>query len=266
MRLSNLHTHTTFSDGVSSPRETAQSAVKKGFASLGFSDHSEDLFDPSFHPSPGKDLPYRTAIEELKREYEGTLPIFCGIEKDYYTREDLSPYDFVIGSVHYLAWEGEYIPLDVTENIQRDWIWKHGRGDRNELARRYYDLVAANAATGNFQIQGHFDLINKFGLFDENDEVYQKIALEALDEVLKRIPYIEINTGAVARGYRKVPYPDALFLRYIREKDGKMVISSDAHSSDTLDFYFPESRSLLKESGFSSCWQLEKGAFQEVDL
>ncbi|HIZ55853.1 MAG TPA: hypothetical protein H9671_06570, partial [Firmicutes bacterium] len=38
--LSNLHTHSCFSDGRDTPEEIVREALRKGFISLGFSDHS----------------------------------------------------------------------------------------------------------------------------------------------------------------------------------------------------------------------------------
>ena len=40
MRFSNLHTHSTFSDGKNTPEEIVLSAIEKNFLSIGFSDHS----------------------------------------------------------------------------------------------------------------------------------------------------------------------------------------------------------------------------------
>ncbi len=48
MRFSNLHTHTTFSDGVGTVRENIESAIAKNMLSLGFSDHSFTACDTSY--------------------------------------------------------------------------------------------------------------------------------------------------------------------------------------------------------------------------
>ncbi len=266
MRHSNLHTHTTFSDGKNTPREMVEKALELNFSSLGFSDHSEFLFDRDFKPASGKDLPYRNEISEIAKEYEGKLDILCGVERDYFTLDDVSHYEYVIGSVHYIRPEGEVVPLDWSEKIQRDWIEKSGRGDKNELAKRYYELVAEFAMEGSFQILGHFDLINKFGLFDDGDETYRKIALEALDEVLKKDVFIEVNTGAISRGYRKDPYPDAFFLRYIKEKGGRLVLNGDSHSADALNTHFDPSVEMLSKIGFSSLWQLKRAGWEEISI
>ena len=43
--LSNLHTHSTFCDGVNTPEEIVKSAVERGFSSVGFSGHGYTDFD-----------------------------------------------------------------------------------------------------------------------------------------------------------------------------------------------------------------------------
>ena len=44
---SNLHTHTTYCDGKSTPEQIVLSAIKHGFDSIGFSGHGYTDFDPS---------------------------------------------------------------------------------------------------------------------------------------------------------------------------------------------------------------------------
>ena len=48
MRYTNLHTHTTFSDGAHTIAENIASAVEKNMLSLGFSDHSFTPKDPLY--------------------------------------------------------------------------------------------------------------------------------------------------------------------------------------------------------------------------
>lgn len=48
MRYSNLHNHSTYSDGKSTMEENIQAAIRKNMHSLGFSDHSFTACDPSY--------------------------------------------------------------------------------------------------------------------------------------------------------------------------------------------------------------------------
>jgi histidinol-phosphatase (PHP family) len=47
-------------------------------------------------------------------------------------------------------------------------------------------------------------------------------------------PVFEINTGAMAKGYRTSPYPAEDQIKYIQNKGGILVLSSDSHSTDTI--------------------------------
>jgi histidinol-phosphatase (PHP family) len=55
-------------------------------------------------------------------------------------------------------------------------------------------------------------------------------------------------------------------LREIRERGGKLILSSDSHSKDTLTFYFDESLELLRENGFKSIITYKNGSFEEVGI
>ena len=43
-----LHIHSTYCDGKSTLRESVDSAIEKGFATIGFSGHSYTFFDESY--------------------------------------------------------------------------------------------------------------------------------------------------------------------------------------------------------------------------
>ncbi len=266
MRHANLHAHTLYSDGKSSQEEMLKAAIACGFVSMGVSDHSETPCDFSYCARASQYPSYCQEARELKEKYSDRIEYFCGLEKDAFSQVDPEMFDYLIGSVHYVFWDGEYTPVDLSRDCQEKLISKHGRGEKLELAKRYYDTVVSHAQKSQFPIQGHFDLISKFGLFDDAGERYQAIALEALDEVLKIVPYFEVNTGLIYRGYRNVQNPEDFLLRRILEKGGKVLLSSDAHCPEGLAFGFDDMVEKLRDLGFSSIWQLRRLGFQEVPL
>ncbi|MBR2634609.1 MAG: histidinol-phosphatase [Clostridia bacterium] len=266
MQYSNIHTHTTYSDGKNSPEEMARKAISLGFVSLGFSDHSETVYDAPYCLS-NSDIPsYRDHIRSLSRQLEGEIEVLCGIEKDALSEIDPEGFDYVIGSVHYLVRGEDWISIDRGEHFQKKALAEHFGGDRMEFAKRYYEAVVNHAYTKSFSVLGHFDLITKFGFFDDLGEAYEKLAQEAMEEVLRYVPYVEINTGAISRGFRNDPYPSRFLLELVLKKGGRVVVNSDAHCAEHLDTHFDKSLSLLREVGFSSLWQLRKGGFAELSL
>ena len=102
MRFSNLHTHTIFSDGKGSVRDNIESAILKNMSSLGFSDHSFTACDTSYCMKLEDYKNYRKVLAEMKEEYKDRLPVFTGIEKDYYSEIDASEFDYVLASIHYI--------------------------------------------------------------------------------------------------------------------------------------------------------------------
>ncbi|MBQ8204154.1 MAG: histidinol-phosphatase [Clostridia bacterium] len=242
MITQDLHIHTVFSDGKNTPEEMVLSAIKKGLKVIGFSDHSYTCFDEEYCIKKDSIDEYICEIENLKVKYRDKIKILCGIEQDYYSDIPTHNLDYVIGSVHYVKKDGEYIPVDNTAAHLSDAAKKHFGGDVYALVEEYYCLVGNVAERTNADVIGHFDLITKFSekeaLFDKNHPRYISAWKEAVDKLLPfNIPF-EINTGAISRGYKTTAYPDEDIIRYIKENGGKFILSSDSHSADTVAFDF----------------------------
>lgn len=266
MTHTNFHTHTTFSDGKNTPEEMVQKAVELGLSAIGISDHSETLFDRDYCMAKGRYLAYQKELCRLKGLYRDQIDVFCGIEQDSASpRDRLENFDYVIGSVHYIPVDGEHYPVDHYEKLQWQAIESWGKGDKMEYARRYFDQVAENAVRGGFSILGHFDLVNKFSLFDPEDDAYRTLALSALDTVLGEDLVIEVNTGGLARGYKKL-YPAPFLLSRIREKGGKIMLNGDSHSAETLTSFFDDTVKQLLAIGFSSLYQWSRDGWKEVNI
>jgi histidinol-phosphatase (PHP family) len=68
--LFNLHTHTNFSDGSEPPEKYVEEAIKQGFHTLGFSDHSPVPFENTFAIREGKVQDYCDLIRDLTKKPE----------------------------------------------------------------------------------------------------------------------------------------------------------------------------------------------------
>lgn len=268
--LQNLHTHSTFCDGKDTPEETVKRALALGFDSIGFSEHAPAHFSASYERMLEGNVRYREEITRLKREYAGQIEIFLGLEQEMYAKSELSHYDYVIGSVHYLLMDGEYVGFDRGVEEVHDLIATRFGGNGLSLARAYYAALSTLPAHGNFDIVGHFDLITKLCektfLFDADSKEYRAYALEAVDALVKKIPIAEINTGAIARGNRTSPYPAPWILKAWREKGGKIVISSDCHNNLYLAHAFRDAIALARECGYRETQVLTRDGFLPVSL
>ncbi len=268
--FSNFHTHTSYCDGKCSPEEMAQAAIALGCPSLGFSGHSYTDFDTSYCMSQEDTKLYISEITALKERYSGKLEILLGIEQDLLSDSSTAPYDFVIGSAHYVKKSGEYIPVDESEAILRDGVNRLWNGDFYAMARDYFALMATVAARNDIDFIGHFDLLTKFNangaMFNEDDARYKNAALEVLKALCEKDTVFEVNTGAMFRGLRSIPCPAPFMLRAINGFGGRVILSSDSHDARSLCYAFPETAELLRLCGFKSVLTLEGGKLNPVKI
>ncbi|MBR0203368.1 MAG: hypothetical protein IJQ56_03275, partial [Synergistaceae bacterium] len=71
----------------------------------------------------------------------------------------------------------------------------------------------------------------------------------AADKLIPTGRPFEINTGAISRGYKTVPYPSREILKYLAANNGKVILSSDSHSKENLMYKFPECEELAESLG-----------------
>ena len=268
----NLHTHSTFCDGQNTPEEMVQAAIAQGLLSLGFSGHSFTPCDPSYCMLPESTAAYRAEILRLREVYRGKIELYLGVERDFYTDQEeyLPPYDYVIGSVHYLFKGRCCLPIDHARQTLEEAVRQLYGGDWMSLIRDYYELVARMPARVHPDIVGHFDVITKFNeggcLFDEDSRIYQHLAMEAMDAVLAHTRLFEINTGAIARKKRTAPYPALFLLRHLHHRGGEVILNSDCHNAEYLQCAFPLAVDLARAAGFTHAKILLHGQFTDVPL
>lgn len=254
MKLQNLHTHSVYCDGKNTMEEMVETAIQKGFSSLGFSSHSYMPFANGAGLKPEKKQEYLAEIARLKEKYRGTLDIFAGIEFEMLSEDDLKGYDYTIGSCHYFEFDGKKVNFDCSAGDLLGVIDTYFDGDGMKMVKEYYRLTTLLPKYHNFDIVGHFDIVTKncekINAFDINSKEYLNIAKEALVYLCETIKIFEINTGAIARGYRSLPYPAKELLKEIKLHGGMVTVSSDCHNRDFLDCWYKEAFALAQECGF----------------
>ena len=271
--LQNLHTHTTYTDGKDTPEALVLEAIARGFESLGFSEHSALCCSRSPKQlTADRAAAYKSEIAALKKKYAGQLELFCGLEFDFHSEpEDALGYDYCIGSVHCLELDGGTVAsFDYNLENTLKYIDVHFGGDGMAFAKAYYETLARLPERGRFDIIGHIDIVTKNnelgGFIDTASKTYLDAALTAIHALRGKIPFFEVNTGAISRGYRTAPYPQIELLRELRACGFGALITSDCHNKDYLDHAFPEARELLLATGFTSKFILTANGFAEVAL
>ena len=253
----NLHTHTTYCDGKNTPEELILEGLEKGFTSIGFSAHTLTPFVSWYCMTEENTIAYKKEIRRLKEKYKGVMDVYLGAEQDYFSIDDLDDYEYVIGSVHYLNNTCNDDEIDIKDpKVLIDRIDRFYDGNPLALARKYYELVALlPSKLSKLDVIGHYDLILKSSeieeVIDTKNPTYRKYALDSMEYLSKKGYIFEVNTGAVARGIRSNPYPESWLLKHLREFNGKIVITSDCHYKEKLDFYFEQAIEYVKSCGFN---------------
>ena len=264
---SNLHCHTIFSDGVNTPEEMIQAAIECGMVTIGFSEHSTTPGQMRYCMRPSAVEAYKREVTRLKAKYAGQIEVVLGLELDARSEiRDRADYDYVIGDIHDIAVPGGFSSVDGSAEEQRRCMEEHCGGDAIEYACRYYDAYVESIRRMRPDILGHFDLLTKFGLFDERDPLYRAIAADALHKCMEVCSIVEMNTGAISRGYRKLPYPADFLLREIRDCGGEIILSSDTHAADTQTCFFEESLEILRKVGFDHITLWRGGSFDKTEI
>ena len=260
----NYHTHTTWCDGADGAETMVLAAIEKGFAELGFSSHA--MFPEAelgWTLTEAKIVPYFREIRGLARRHAGEIGILCGVEADYVpgpaagggaasggagAAPDRAVYarfapDYVIGSVHFVtAPDGFRIPVDMSPDSLFCGIIDHFGGDAEAFVKEYFRLEREMAAKFDFDLVGHPDLVRKFNAkhpwLDENAPWYLDELERTADALAASGKPVEVNTGAISRGWMDDVYPSRRFRDALRSRGVRFVLSSDAHSAHALDCAF----------------------------
>ncbi len=265
--LSNVHTHTIFSDGADTVEEMALAAIQRGFVSLGVSDHGRS-YDPVGMAEEGA---YCAEVRRVKEKYAGQIEIALGCEHEAFTCDaDLSLYEYVIESVHFLCSDGVYTQVDDSAAVLRRAIDRFYGGDPYAMCRDYFDRVNRSMLQPEADIVGHIGLISKFHeqqpLFDHQDRRYVRYAAETIALAAERDLLVEINSGAMSRGYRSAPYPYPEQLKLLKELGGRITITTDCHRAQWIDYGMDASLALARAAGFRETWIWQGGEFTAKGL
>jgi len=254
--LVSYHNHTNWSDGAPTLAAQIQAARGLHLDELGISDHYVLHPQGEVEWSMALDLLGDYVFQLRAAAHETTdLTIRVGIEADYFpeTIDDLRarlapfPFDYVIGSVHYV---GDF-PID--EDARKwDVLTKE---ERNTQWRGYWQRITALAESRVFDFVAHLDLPKKFGHRPTVDLSPEEGV--ALDAIAAAGMAIEINTAGwslpAAEGY-----PSLALLRAARKHGIPLLINSDAHFPDFLIRDFDRARELASAAGYTELVRYER--------
>lgn len=252
--LPDYHTHTArCGHAAGEPEDYVKAAQAIGLTALGVADHLPLLprHDPELTMRLDELDDYIADVQALQQAHPGY--VLLGVEADYRpdTIDEVAavlgehPFDYVIGSVHFLGGWGFDDPRHV------DLYRSH---DINELWREYLDLVGQAAETGLFTILGHLDLLKKFG-YHPGDSVRPELE-RLVERVARAGVLVEINTGGLRKPAGEA-YPSAEILALLHRAGVAVTFGSDAHRPSEVGRDFEQAVRLARSAGYRSFAALE---------
>jgi histidinol-phosphatase (PHP family) len=277
--LSNYHTHCNLDDGEGTLEEYVLSALSKGFSALGFSCHTPGKLQDGWHMRT-EDFPwYLDEINRLRDLYRDRIELYIGLELDFLEdteelvgQEYRDQVDFTIGSVHLMRHgpSGKYLSVDGPKEEFNALLQDRFAGDMKAFGTHYFSLVERLMHLHQFDILAHCDLIKKHNgnhdYFDPAAPWYHKAMSHLLKVAQKEHVRLEVNTGGIARGAIGETYPSFDHIVECAELDIPLTLSSDAHQSSHIDYYFAQADDQLVQAGYKTLDVLQHGMWQSVSI
>ena len=142
--------------------------------------------------------------------------------------------------------------------------------DIEAISESYYSAFAEYLTWRRPDVVGHFDLLTKYDEMGERyflgNPTHDRIAEHFIERVAREGMLFEVNTGAIARGYRTSPYPSVNLLRKIKDSGAPITLTSDCHNAEYLDCHFRETKSMLYDIGFRETVVLYNHKFTKMPL
>ena len=261
MTLTDYHTHLRPDVTDASPQRYfteanvlryLESAAASGVTELGFSEHVhrfKQALDVWRHPfweeNAVDDLDdYCAFVQEMKRAGHG---VKLGLEVDYIPgREeqiaaliDGRPFDYVVGSVHFIADNAvDHAGYDAWMGSSSDEVWE-----------QYFRTLGDAAASGLYDILAHPDLVKVWGaerpVPSHDRRRFYELAMEGIAgaEIA-----IEVSTAGLRKPVAEI-YPSRELLQMCLDVGRPVALSSDAHEPQQIGYEYESALRLLREVG-----------------
>lgn len=259
--LTDYHVH-TFRCGHAGgeSRDFVLRALDLGLSEIGFTDHIPLYFlpvearDPRLAMSEDRFEDYLEEVKTLRKEFGGSIVVRLGLEADYaegYEDDlrrwlDRAEWDFVLGSVHWVA--GDWI--DAPGSAAR-----FDREGTDRLYREYYRLLAKAARTRLFDVLSHFDLPKKHG--HRPAVPVEDAEGEAIAAVSEAGCAVEISSAGLRKPVGEA-YPEPRLLERIARAGIPVTFSSDAHAPAEVGWGYEQTVPLALSCGVSRFVTIEK--------
>jgi histidinol-phosphatase (PHP family) len=232
-----------------------EAASERGIEELGVAEHihrfvqSLDIWQHPWYRYWARD-----DVDEYC-EFVRSQGLKLGIEADFLVgREDRvanlldgRPWDYVVGSVHFMGEDA--VDLRGAPDWESFDIWR--AGDPEKVWRLYFETLGEAARTGLFDILAHPDLVKVFGNrvpVPEGD--LRRFYERAMDGIAESDVAIEVSTAGLRKETGEI-YPAAAFLEMCLDAGRPVALSSDAHTPEQIGHEYEQALEWLTDLGVS---------------
>jgi histidinol-phosphatase (PHP family) len=242
-----------------------EAAAAHGISELGFSEHvyrfreALDIWRHPFwqecaHDSLDEYVEFVSAIEGVKLGLE--VDWIPGREEALAGLIDGRPWDYIIGSVHFVADRAvDHDGYDIWESSDPDEVWS-----------AYFTAVGEAAASGLFDVLAHLDLVKVWGRARPHPprppRAYYELAMPAIEAADVAI---EVSTAGLRKPVGEI-YPAPELLRMCVEAGKPVALSSDAHEPETIGHGYEHALAALREAGVDRLCVFNRRARTEEPL
>jgi histidinol-phosphatase (PHP family) len=224
-------------------------AAAAGIAELGASEHVHrfrQALDVWRHP-----FWVEQATDDLDAycDFLAASPLRVGIEADHIAGAeeriadllDGRPFDYVIGSVHFIG--------DGAVDHEGYDVWRTEGEDPERVWSRYFEALAGAAKSGLFDTLAHPDLVKVWGRdrpLPEGD--LRRFYEPAVDAIADAGVAVEVSTAGLRKPVGEI-YPAREFAALCVEAGVPFTLSSDAHVPEHLGYEFDRAVEFMRSLG-----------------
>ncbi|MDR1857187.1 MAG: histidinol-phosphatase [Desulfovibrio sp.] len=264
MILADLHTHTCYSHGATTPEEMYAAALDKGMTLLGFTEHSprpegfnytHEYRDQLTAHMPDYIGEVRALRASPRSGSNGPCEVLLGQEMDWLEGQlqfteaacRAYDYDYLLGSVHFLGTWGFDDVADAWEGLSQE--------ECDKIYEAYFSAWNDMIASGLFQIASHPDLIKIFSV-DQfhiwlNRHKSQELLKESLYKLKTQGMAMEISSAGLRKPCQEI-YPAPLIMSLAAQCGVDVSFASDAHAPADIGYAFPRLATYAQAFGFKN--------------
>jgi histidinol-phosphatase (PHP family) len=269
MPLSSFHGgHSHYGHATGEVSEIAAVAAAKGFVAYGFTEHFQTppmamTPDVALNEQLARFDEYATDVLAERGKHEFVL---LGTEIEYirgaleWTKAQTShwPFDYLVGSVHYVRLDDTDILIDWKRSRVEDALRIAGGPEQLQLV--YYQHLLELVEWKIAAVIGHFDLIKM--LLTPEESVRTPAIETAVRTVLEAMrdagAALDVNARGLLKPCRRI-YPDDWILAEARRIGVPVTLGDDSHGPADVGLNLDIAVAAIARAGFDHVWLVRSG-------